>query len=333
MSQTSPCYFTARDDGQYVVSYEIGNACNMNCLHCMNKSEKKAFPGLSTPQVKQLLAELAHEGVRYLYVSGGEPLIRPDFDEIAQTAHELGFQMMLATNGFEVPNHIDAIEKYIGDVSISLDGIGDIHDEFRGTPGAFERVMEAIELLHERGVYCRISTGLWKKSAPQLERIIELADELRLGKVNLSILVPTGRATENDILIPWSEYPQILQRIEALQERFAGPDHVDVVLRRNKTLDGSSIDCIGGEFIYHINAYGRISPCSWLSKSDVDNEFSAQWKPGNLHECVETCKRVTALLQERKETYGYSGCPAMAYFHRGSLHEADPLNSMLNGSR
>lgn len=333
MDQTSPCYFTARDDGEYVVSYEIGNACNMDCLHCMNKSGKKAFPGLPTAQVKELLRELALEGVHYLYVSGGEPLVHPGFDEIIATAHRYGFQMMLATNGLEISNHLDVLEKYIGDVSISLDGIGKVHDEFRGTPGAFDQVMKSIELLHQRGIYARISTCLWKKSAPQLEQIIDLADRLHLGKVNLSILVPTGRATENDIHIPWNEYPDLLHRIEALQRKYRGNGHVEVVLRRNRPLDEHSIDCIGSSSIYHINAYGRISPCSWCSKSDVKDAFSMQWEPGNLHKCVEKSKKIITLLQQRKEKYGYTGCPAIAYFQNGDFGEPDPINQMLTGGK
>lgn len=331
MERTSPCYFTARDDGDYVVSYEIGNACNMNCLHCMNRSEKKAFPGLPGDTVKKLLSELWASGVKYLYISGGEPLIHPDFDEVIAYAHDLGFQMMLATNGLKVPEHIGTISRCVGDVSISLDGIGETHDTFRGTPGAFDGVMEAIRVLHEHGVYARISTCLWRENIGQLEDIVELANRLELGKINLSILVPTGRATENDVHIPWSEYPALLERIGRLQRENEDPSKVDIVLRRNRLLDCDSIDCIGGTCIYHINAYGRVSPCSWCSKSDVDDEFSMMWEPGNLETCVEKCRGISSLISARREKFGYSGCPAIAYFQHGGYMEEDPLNRMLLG--
>lgn len=331
MMQESPCYFTAREDGDYVVSYEICNVCNMNCKHCMNKSEKKAFQGLPGSTVKQLFRELSQEGVQYLYISGGEPLLHPDFDDIAAAAAGYGFQMMLATNGLEIPAHIETIKKYVSDVSISLDGIGEVHDHFRGTEGAFDKVMDAIRVLRGENIYTRISTCLWKGSVPQLEEIISLADRLGLGKVNLSILVPTGRAAENDVHVPWEAYPALLKRIEDLQRKYSGPDSVEVVLRRSKPLDQNSIDCIGGSYIYHINAYGRVSPCSWCAKSDTEDQFSMMWEPGNLHECVEKCRRITDLIARRKQKYGYSGCPAIAYFQNGDYMKADPINEMLEG--
>lgn len=333
MSQISPCFFTARDDGKYVVSYEIGNACNMNCKHCMNKSTKEAYKGLPGAKVKELLKELADNGVQYLYVSGGEPLIHPDFDEIIKSAYDYGFQMMLATNGLEIPNHIETIEKYVSDVSISLDGIGDLHDEFRGTPGAFEKVLHSIEFLNSKGIYTRISTCIWKKSAEQLEQIAEWAEKHNLKKINFSILVPTGRTTENDIQIPWEQYPQILERVEKLRKTYAERGTVEIVLRRSRVLDESSIDCIGGEYIFHIDAHGRISPCSWCSKSDKDNCFSMQWEGGNMAECIAKCKELQGLLEKRKEKYGYTGCPAIAYFQNGSFMKADPINQMLKGKK
>lgn len=237
MNQLSPCFFTARNDGKYVVSYEIGNACNMNCMHCMNKSTKEAYKGLPAEHIKRLLRELADNGIQYLYVSGGEPLVHPDFDEIIKAAYEYGFQMMLATNGLEIPKHIETIEKYISDVSISLDGIGELHDEFRGTPGAFQKVLESIEILKSKNIYTRISTCIWKKSESQLEKIAEWAEEHGLKKINFSILVPTGRTTENDIQISWDAYPEILERVEKLKKFYEKKGTLEIVLRRSKLLD------------------------------------------------------------------------------------------------
>lgn len=331
MVTTSPCYFTAREDGQFVVSYEITNTCNMNCQHCMNRSGKESFPGLSSDTIKKLFSELYSEGIRFLYISGGEPLVYQDIDEILEYAHDLGFQMMLATNGFEVEKHIDTIERCVGDVSISLDGIGELHDAFRGTPGAFNNVLKAIALLKKKGIYTRISTCLWRENVSQLEEIIALADDLGLKKVNLSVLVPTGRALENNVQIAWSEYPDLIKRIDKLQERYSDPDHIDVVLRRKWPIGPDSIDCIGGTSIFHINSYGRISPCSWCAKSDTDGRFSAQWEPGNLRKCIKKVSEITALLSQRKALYGYTGCPAIAMFQNGSFEAQDPINDMLGG--
>ena len=332
MINTSPCYFTAREDGQYVVSYEITNTCNMNCQHCMNRSGKDAFSGMDSDAIKKLFKELYMAGIRYLYISGGEPLVHPEIDTVLEYAHDLGFQMMLATNGLEVEKHLDTIERCVGDVSISLDGIGETHDDFRGTPGAFENVMKAISLLRERGVYTRISTCLWRGNISQLEEIIELADTLGLGKVNLSILVPTGRALENEVQLEWCEYPDLIKRIDRLQEKYSGSGHIDVVLRRKSPLSSDSIDCIGGTSIFHINAHGRISPCSWCSKADTEDRFSIQWRPGNLGECIEKVKGISSLLTERKNRYGYTGCPAIALFQNGSFEAEDPINVMLGGN-
>lgn len=331
MAATSPCYFTARPDNKCVVSYEITNKCNLNCQHCMNKSTKDAFAGLDFNKIKVLLQELWDNDVRYLYISGGEPLLHPQFDEIITTAHNIGFQMMLATNSIEVPNHIDTIKNAVSDISISLDGIGSTHDKLRGVEGAFDNVMSAIDLLNKNNIYTRISTCLWKGNLDQIEDIANLAEQKNLKKINFSILVPTGRSVENDVLLNWDDYPKLIERIDQLKKKYDERKTVDIVLRRNKLLNKDSIDCFGGESIFHIDAHGRVSPCSWCSKADIGNRFSMQWRKGNLTECINKVKELHALVQARKLKYGYSGCPAIAYFQNGDMMNEDPLNLMICG--
>lgn len=133
----TPCFFGTRPDRMYAATYEITNSCNFSCKHCMNSSSRETAAGLPLETAKQLLTELYDNGVRSLYLSGGEPLTYPDIDEILRFCRSKGFKLSLATNGSLVSEHMEAICDNVQDISISVDGIGEAHDCFRGMNDAF----------------------------------------------------------------------------------------------------------------------------------------------------------------------------------------------------
>lgn len=96
----------------------------------MNNSDSHLFRGLHKEEMLQLISELKDQNISNLYVSGGEPLLYDGIDEVLEHAHSLGMQITLATNGLEIMKHISTIVKCVETVSISLDGIGYMHDNF-----------------------------------------------------------------------------------------------------------------------------------------------------------------------------------------------------------
>ena len=128
-----------------VTAWNITRTCNLKCIHCYTDSEEKAYGGeLSTDEGKNLLTDLKEFGVPAVLFSGGEPLVRKDIWELADHARSLNLRMTLSTNGVLITEEVAQKLKDFGFtyVGISLDGIGEINDHFRGKTGAFDKAVK-----------------------------------------------------------------------------------------------------------------------------------------------------------------------------------------------
>lgn len=325
----SPCVFRKRETDKFLAFIEITNSCNMKCKHCMNWSVKDSKEGFSKEEILKLIDDLYKNKTEEIYISGGEPLLYPYIDEVILYANSLGIKVTLATNALEIPKHMDAIKKGVQLVSISLDGIGETHDKLRGVKGAFDNCVKILKLLKENNVKTRISAMIWKENVEQLEDMIVLAKTSGVSKVNLAFLIPEGRAkTDNTIKLPTSKYKEIVEIVDKLREKYKSDDF-DIELRRNRELDENSMDCPGGRNLMHINVNGKVSPCSWIAKTDNNNEFSLYWPKNSIEECIEKFQDFVEIIKSRKEKYGYSGCIALSYIYNGGFLEKDPLNDFL----
>ncbi|NCO43300.1 MAG: hypothetical protein COZ06_11300 [Armatimonadetes bacterium CG_4_10_14_3_um_filter_66_18] len=131
-----------------VTVWNVTRGCNLRCIHCYTDSEARRYSGeLTTEQGKALIDDLAQFGIPALLFSGGEPLMRDDLFELVAHATGQGVRPTLSTNGTLIDEAMarrikDAGFTYVG---ISLDGIGEINDCFRGVEGAYERAMRGFQ--------------------------------------------------------------------------------------------------------------------------------------------------------------------------------------------
>ncbi len=149
------------EDIVYEVHWDVTNACNSKCKHCYNygahNGSRDCVEGdMSDDECRDLLKAMREKGVFRIVFSGGEPLIRKGFLELVREARELGFQVVIYTNGILVDEVIaDQIAK-LCPVSVGVSAYGAsaaTHDEVTGIYGSFEKSMNALCLLSERGVH------------------------------------------------------------------------------------------------------------------------------------------------------------------------------------
>lgn len=183
-----------------VVIWNLIRRCNLRCKHCYSISSDHDFPGeLTTDEVFRVMDDLWGCGVRVLILSGGEPLLRPDIFEISRRAKEMGFYVGLSSNGTLID------EKTIGPISeagydyvgISLDGIGDTHDRFRGQAGAFDKSLAAARLCRARDLKVGLRFTMTLDNAHQLPDLLKLLDDEDIDKFYLSHLNYAGRGNKN----------------------------------------------------------------------------------------------------------------------------------------
>lgn len=183
-----------------VVIWNLIRRCNLLCKHCYSISGDVDFPGeLSTEEVFRVMDDLRAFKVPVLILSGGEPLLRPDIYEISARAKALGFYVGLSTNGALIDReHARKIAEIGYDyVGISLDGIGAVHDRFRGKEGAFDASLAAVRLLREEAVKVGLRFTMTMDNAENLEPLLDLAIAEEVDKIYLSHLVYAGRGNKN----------------------------------------------------------------------------------------------------------------------------------------
>ena len=183
-----------------VVIWNLIRRCNLLCKHCYSISGDVDFPGeLTTGEVYSVMDDLKAFRVPVLILSGGEPLLRPDIYDISARAKALGFYVGLSTNGALIDDgHAarirDAGYDYVG---ISLDGIGEVHDRFRGKAGAFDASLAAVRRLKALGVKVGLRFTMTMDNAANLQPLLDLADSEGVDKIYLSHLVYAGRGNKN----------------------------------------------------------------------------------------------------------------------------------------
>jgi radical SAM protein with 4Fe4S-binding SPASM domain len=179
-----------------IVVWNITRACNLKCVHCYNDSgTSKADDELSTDEAKAVLDDLSGFGVPSVLFSGGEPLMRPDLFELIGYAVERGLRVVISTNGTLITADVAKKIKQTGVsyVGISLDGIGEINDKFRGVPGAFERAVQGIKNCQDAGVRVGLRLTLTKRNIQDLESLFNFFETENIERACFYHFVPSGR--------------------------------------------------------------------------------------------------------------------------------------------
>lgn len=204
--------------GPFEVVWNVTYQCNLRCKHCYENAGQRR-PELSTEEAKQVLdklSRLAGIGLPALSFSGGEPLTRKDFFEIAAYAKKHIGYVSIASNGTLItPDNAKRIKDVgIDYVEISIDGATSaVHDSFRGIPGAFEKAMEGVRNCLKAGVDTCIATVLHRDNFKELEKLVGLSNELGTRFMHFNY-IPTGRAKAHvELDLTPSERYQVLETI------------------------------------------------------------------------------------------------------------------------
>ncbi|MEW6164764.1 MAG: heme d1 biosynthesis radical SAM protein NirJ [Pseudomonadota bacterium] len=183
-----------------VVIWNLIRRCNLTCKHCYSISADKDFSGeLATDEVFRVMDDLRAFRVPCLILSGGEPLLRPDFFDIARRSKELGFYTALSSNGTlidgKMMERIVPIDfDYVG---VSLDGLGATHDKFRRMAGAFDKSLHAIRLCRDAGLKVGVRFTLTQDNYADLPGLLRLVEDEGIDRFYFSHLNYAGRGNKN----------------------------------------------------------------------------------------------------------------------------------------
>lgn len=190
--------------------WECTLSCNAACKHCESSAEKRKYEGeLTTEEIKNAFKQIANDmdaSKILINVTGGEPLVRKDLCDVMEYAtNELGFHWGMTTNGILLTEeNIEKLRKAnMETVSISIDGLEETHNEFRGVPNSYQIIINNIKNLKKAGYVKRIqvTTVFHKRNIDEIEELYEVMLGLGLDSWRLASMDPIGRAKENDDLL------------------------------------------------------------------------------------------------------------------------------------
>lgn len=263
--------------------WEITFACNMRCKHCGSSCNTTKPDELTTEEALKLCDQIAELKIQYLTLSGGEPLLRKDWNKIAKRLLDNGVRPNMITNGWLLTDDEikSAKESGITNIAISLDGVRETHDFLR-MKGSYDRIISSLQLLRKNGIPSSIITTINKKNLHELPDLYQILKNNDVRSWQLQYAMPMGNLIQNsDLVIEPHEIDTILDYLlEFSNENIVRIDLADCVGYYNdkeleirshnmgKPEDYFWTGCPAGKQVLGIRYNGDVVGCTSLRDND-----------------------------------------------------------------
>ena len=186
-----------------IVVWNVTRTCNLRCVHCYSDSHAQKYSGeLTHEEAKRVIDDLVTFQVPAVLFSGGEPLVRPDLLELMEYAATSGLRVTLSTNGtlIDQPTAQRLHEIGLTYVGISLDGIGETNDLFRGKKGAFDDAVRGMRNCRAVSKKVGLRLTLTRRNCMDLHDIFNFIEAEDIQRACFYHLVYSGRGNAADEL-------------------------------------------------------------------------------------------------------------------------------------
>ena len=318
---------------------ELTHRCPLQCPYCSNPLELEAAnKELTTAEWQSVLRQAADMGVLQLHLSGGEPLVRTDFDQILATATEVGLYSNLITSAAGLTRA--RLETLAGlglkHVQISFQDAAAVNaDRLGGAKNGHAKKLEAARHVRELGLALTVNAPIHRQNIDNLAAIIGMAEELGAGRIEVAHVQYYGWALANRAaLLPTrAQVTASIAIVDAARARLKGRMQIDFVVpdyyaRRPKP-------CMGGwgSTSMNVTPSGKVLPCHAaesipdLTFDNVrDRPLRDIWLTGAAFQKY----RGTAWMQEpckscELKEVDWGGCRCQAMQLAGDAAAADPV--------
>lgn len=201
---------------------ELTLRCNEHCMHCGSLCGDVPSEEMSVQQYHKILDDIKRDfdiSKIMLCITGGEPLLRKDFFDIMGYANELGYTWGMTTNATLITKEIASKLSRCGmkTVSVSIDGLRDTHDVFRGLKGAYDKAMAGVDaLLDEDDIkHVQITTVLHHSNVHELDQLYNIMSNVGIDSWRIVGVEPMGRARKNkELLLTGEDYRYLFDFIK-----------------------------------------------------------------------------------------------------------------------
>ncbi len=335
-----------------LVFWELTAACNLHCRHCRAEAQAEAASGeLDTRAMLGVMAQIREVGDPILILSGGEPLLRPDFTAIARHACATFSHVALATNGTLVDGALaDAIAGLgIERVSISLDGAqAETHDAFRGIHGSYAAALQGFQALQAAGLPLQLNITVTRGNHRELPAFLAMAERLGAKAVHLFLLVPVGCGVEIDPLerLDAEACESLLTWLAAEAERLrevlqikatCAPQYARILRQRavatgralpgGQGMSAATRGCLAGSAVCFISRCGDVQPCGYLPLvvgNVLEDSFAELWRSAPAFRQLRDVDTLKGKCGGCEFRLVCQGCRARAYATSGDFLAEEP---------
>lgn len=245
---------------------ELTHRCNLRCVHCYLGphpiNQGRNGEELTTKKLLDLIDEITEAGCLSLLITGGEPLLRSDFDVVYNHSKKRGMLVTIFTNGTLLnEGHVELFRDLPPQcIEISLYGAtAATYERITGVAGSYEKCLRGIETLRENAVNLRLKTILMTINSPEFYEMKKLAESFQV-KFRFDPAIQArfnGDKTPVGLRVPAEEAVR-----KQLAEDKDVRELVDYVKRYSTAdLPDTLYYCGAGIFLFHIDPYGNLQPC------------------------------------------------------------------------
>ena len=252
-----------RGESIAILQFQYDYTCNFACQHCSVKrfQGKKEGRYFTIDDVKELSRQADEMGLAHIVITGGEPLVFPDFDDIVKAIDSQKFYITSDTNGCffdaERAKHLKSIG--VDKIQLSLDSLSAAeHDEFRRKASSHERALRAIDAALNAGLNIIVQTVVSKQRVRSKEFIefLEFLNGKGVG-VFVTYAKPVGSWEGNfDVLVNRDD----MDYMRELEKKYNVFTHLTPSY-------GLNLGCIAVKRMVSITKYGDVMPCPYIHVS------------------------------------------------------------------
>ncbi len=324
-----------------VLAWETTRACTLACPHCRASAVDMRDPDeLTTAEAMQMLESAAELGKSIIILSGGEPLLREDLEQIAEHAVKLGHRPVVSCNDGRLltDERLTSLAAAgIRHFSFSMHSEQESdHDHFVRVEGAYHEALQAFERIKKHGLSFQINTTVLPGNHQRLAAIKDWVVSLGAASWHLFFIVPMGRASGAgaEIEMEQSQIDAALRYVAAESDGWpipvkvtCAPQYAQIRATMGKDPGSRGRSCMAGNGFVFVSWRGDVKPCGYFDLV-VGNirkmPLSRIYRESAELRDMRTPEKFSGICGRCRFNRVCGGCRARAYAVTGSFLASDP---------